>query len=425
MSRGKPLIEKISIRQFKSICKADLDLGRVNMFIGGNGSGKSNVLEAIGVAAACVGRGVDDRELQNKGIRVTPPPLMSSSFPSMADKKSFSLFVRMSGGVEYEVELESVDDDRLLAITTEHCEKGVRVFHRTKNEGKPTDGPVLQLDPARGAWETIRSIPSDLGVVKDALDTLSKFAIYAPQVEFLRGQEAGLSPVSSVGLHGEGLPSAVRSLLEQRDSMRDTEQGAFLSETLQLVFLPGWADFVQVGAIDDRLVSRAVAGKGEDKPMLYFEDKYLEEHRKRLSVYDSSEGTLFLLFVSVLLVHSESPKMFALDNVDNSLNPAMTREMLERIIDITKVASDKGMEFGPRQVFLTSHNPTALDAFDLFDNDQRVFVVSRNDKGHTEIERLKPAAGMTREDWVATHHGNSLSKLWIEGVIPGALGPAL
>ena len=159
--------------------------------------------------------------------------------------------------------------------------------------------------------------------------------------------------------------------------------------------------------------------------MLYFEDQYMETNRKKLSVYDSSEGTLFLLFVAALLVHSDSPRIFALDNADNGLNPSMTRKMLERIIRIVKTASEEPLDCGPRQVFLTSHNPTSLDAFDLFDNDQRVFVVSRNEYGNTEITRLKPADGMTREDWVATHHGNSLSKLWIEGEIDGALGPNL
>ena len=74
-------------------------------------------------------------------------------------------------------------------------------------------------------------------------------------------------------------------------------------------------------------------------------------------------------------------------------------------------------------MFLTSHNPTALDAFDLFNDDQRVFVVSRNDKGNTVTERLLPKEGVTRDDWAAEYSGMNLSQLWIEGVIPGALRP--
>ena len=424
----RPLIERIAIQRFKSICKAELDFGRVNMFIGINGAGKSNLLEAIGVASASVGRGVEDQELQNKGVRITPPPLMTSSFRSMVgEDKSFVLSVGMSGGIEYEVELESVDDDRRLSIVTESCKRDDHeIFQRSKEAGElkdPIEISFPNLSSVQGIWGPIRTIKSDIAGVTYALDILSKYAIYAPQVEFLRGQAPGLTPVTSVGLHGEGLPAAVKSIIEHQSAVKDTWEGSLLLDALQLVFLPGWANFVQVGKIDDRLVSRAVIGKGQSQAMLYFEDQYMEESRKRLSVYDSSEGTLFLLFVAALLVHSDSPKIFALDNVDNGLNPAMTRKMIEKIIEITDEASNNEFQCGPRQVFLTSHNPTALDAFDLFESDQRVFVVRRNSAGHTEITRLKPAEGVTRDDWVAMNHGNSLSKLWIEGAIADALGP--
>jgi len=41
------MIEKIHIKNFKSIYDLELDVGRVNLFIGENGSGKSNLLEAL------------------------------------------------------------------------------------------------------------------------------------------------------------------------------------------------------------------------------------------------------------------------------------------------------------------------------------------------------------------------------------------
>ena len=51
------MIKHFAIKSFKSILDASLDLGRVNVFIGANGSGKSNLLEAIGVlGAACSSR---------------------------------------------------------------------------------------------------------------------------------------------------------------------------------------------------------------------------------------------------------------------------------------------------------------------------------------------------------------------------------
>ena len=427
--RFDTLIERITIQRFKSVREAELDLARVNMFIGNNGAGKSNVLEAIGVASASVGRGVGDRDLQQKGVRVTPPPLMTSAFPPVdADETAFRLSVRMSGDIDYAVELASSEDGRFLWFVSEKCEHaGNAVFQRTKQSAHLLqDLQFSGLDLDVGIWQQIRSLSSvtTLHAVREALDTLAQYAIYAPQVGSLRGQRGGLTPVASVGVNGEGLPAAVESILIQHSEVADARETELQSNALQLAFLPGWANSVHVGRIDDRLVSRAISGKGEERPMLYFEDKYMEGRKRLLSVYDSSEGTLFLLFVAALLVHRESPRIFALDNADNRLNPSMTSRMIESVIKITKIASSNQLDCGPRQVFLTSHNPTALDAFDLFDNDLRVFVVSRNDAGNTEVTRLEPPESVTRDDWIAMHGGQNLSQLWIDGAIAGALGPA-
>ena len=42
------MIEKLTVNSFKSLESVEVDLGQVNVFIGANGSGKSNLLEAPG-----------------------------------------------------------------------------------------------------------------------------------------------------------------------------------------------------------------------------------------------------------------------------------------------------------------------------------------------------------------------------------------
>ena len=41
------MFKRLAIKNFKSIIYLTIELGRVNVFIGANGMGKSNVLEAI------------------------------------------------------------------------------------------------------------------------------------------------------------------------------------------------------------------------------------------------------------------------------------------------------------------------------------------------------------------------------------------
>ena len=158
--------------------------------------------------------------------------------------------------------------------------------------------------------------------------------------------------------------------------------------------------------------------------MIYIVDKFMARKRNTLSPYDASEGTLFLLFVATILAHAESPPIFALDNVDGTLNPAMVRSLVDHIVTVMRgdIGGGDDRSIRPQQVFLTSHNPTALDAIDLFESDQRLFVVSRNEQGHTVFDRIQPASNMTKEKWIEAHHGKNLSGLWLDGRIRKALG---
>lgn len=74
------MINKIRIDGFKSLRDLEIDLGVVNVFIGANGSGKSNILEAIGVLSAAAGGRIDDEALIRRGVRPGLPSLYKSSF---------------------------------------------------------------------------------------------------------------------------------------------------------------------------------------------------------------------------------------------------------------------------------------------------------------------------------------------------------
>ena len=80
MDRLPEVISEIRIRNFKSIHDLTLKPGRVTVLIGENGSGKSNILEGIGFAAAAAADKLDGEFLFNRGIRVTEPKWMMSAF---------------------------------------------------------------------------------------------------------------------------------------------------------------------------------------------------------------------------------------------------------------------------------------------------------------------------------------------------------
>ena len=406
-----------------------LNLSQVNIFVGGNGSGKSNVLEAIGVMSAALDRGLGDSDLSRKGVRITPPELMKSAFKNVDLPKTLQLAGLLERDITYRVNLRGKQDDPLLAFHSEYCSrKESRIFGRSPH-GATVFGKSIygHLSKHRSMWDQVRNAYDFPMEVQEGLDGLSVYAIYSPQTAVLRGMQQGQVDTSPIGLHGAGLPEAVLGLIQQLKNARRASQRKRSPATCQLkdkafelVWLPQWINQVKVGGIEKHLTSRESLSSGED--MVYFVDKFMHKKRRGLSAYDSSEGTLYLLFAAVLLSHNDSPKMFAFDNVDSALNPHMTRALWETIIDTVETATDENLDCGPRQVFLTSHNPTSLDAFDLFSERQRVFVVERNDEGHTEVTPLTPREGMSREEWYEAKAGKNLSQLWLDGEIRGAMG---
>ena len=432
------MITRLAIRRFKSIHKSSFKPGRVNLFIGGNGAGKSNVLEAIGVVSAALERGTSDDDLGRKGVRITPPELMKSAFKHLKLPKTLQITAEFPSETIYRVNLTGSPEDAILGFLSEGCTHGgEKIFRRNHADstvlGKSIPG---RLSRHRSIWDQVRNAFEFPSAVEDALENLHKFTVYTPQTDFLRGVKSGKVHTPPIGLHGEGLPEAVRGLLRQLHGLERKQRKqssaarkknkanyTLTRRAAQLAFLPQWASTVKVGKVEEYMASRDMLDR--DRDMVYFIDKFMHRKRNTLSVYDSSEGTLFLLFAAVLLSHKESPRVFALDNVDSALNPAMTRALLEAVIEITNTSCQENLDIGPRQVFLTSHNPSSLDAFDLFDEHQRIFVVERNEEGHTEITRLRPNRGMSREDWYEAANGRSLSQLWLDGWIRGALGKSV
>jgi hypothetical protein len=424
------MLDSLDITRFKSVRTQQLSFGRINLFIGGNGSGKSNLLEAIGLTSACLGRGLGDSDIVAKGLRLTPPELMKSSFKNEVLPRTLELSAQFSGSIGYKATLQSSERDPLLRFFSESSNRGAQpVFGRSNRGARATGVPHAdRLDPHRGIWDHIKAtydIPKD---VNDCFLKFSRFMIYSPQTDFLRGRRSGPLNSPPIGLHGEGLPEAASGLLfnwskaKQKSSSETTvnPEWDIVKSCVELMWMPGWASSFGLHRGKASLTSREIADRSSQT--VYFIDRYMHTSRNQLSVYDSSEGTLFLLFMAIILAHPDAPRIFALDNVDSALNPRLTKKLVEQICKVVKTTKTGMTSFGAEQVFLTSHNPTSLDAFDLFDDDQRVFVVTRNDKGHTVAERLKPADGMTREDWNTAKAGRNLSQVWLDGGIPGALG---
>ncbi len=427
------MFRKLHIQRFRSIRDATLEFGRVNLFIGGNGAGKSNVLEALGLISAALGRGVDPVTLAQRGVRLSRPNLFKSSFRGFEHPKTFSLKADF-GVADQTSTYKCAFYGGKGAELTFHTEKlvvdGSDVLTRTPSHGaRIHGGPAIKpgrLGPERSLWDIASQLASVEGATIDATDTVSRYAIFSPQTAVMRGVARVESPVLPLGLSGSGLARCLDEVIDDlHEHRRRSRLGRMLSRLLELPELPGWTSHLAVGEPDPDVLPDSVnVAAGET--VLYFQDRYMRPGRNHLSPYDASEGTLYLAFIAALMAHRETPPIFALDNVDGTLNPALVRRLVEQMVSTVCSATARRYGWLPQQVFLTTHNPTALDALDLFDPDHRVYVVYRDQSGKpagaTRFYRLQPAPGMSREDWVVNQSGRTLSELWIQGRIREALG---
>ncbi len=415
------MLKRLTIRDFRSIVnggKSPLEFGRLNLFIGPNGAGKSNVIEAIGIVSAALGGGIAPRDLEQRGVRLSLPKMFKAAFKRRKIPKEFKLTAETDNCV-YALSAIAGDGSETLNINSERLDiRGNRLFG--KNIGgsvraKLVDDPLLTEASQRAKIEPFQSLYGALKAFlpldeKDRaeLDALSRYAIYAPQTAVLRGQALDARQAHPLGLTGGRLAAALREI---RRSWIGNRKTPYWRNVQDVIRASGWAEFATSGRQDPGVVPGAVPSL-ED--VVYFIDGFMKPERSTLSAYDASEGALYLLFVAVLLHHPDSPRIFALDNVDGTLNPGLVRKLVRNIIDT--VAADP-----TRQVFMTSHNPAALDELDLFNPDHRVYVVHRIENGHTEFYPVRPDPNWTREEWERRKGGKNLSALFVDGEIPYAL----
>jgi len=185
------------------------------------------------------------------------------------------------------------------------------------------------------------------------------------------------------------------------------EGNQWLAETVgEILPLIDWAKSFGSGPSSTMPLSPSAAAS---KQVVRFRDRFMAEKRNTLTGYDASEGALYVLFAAVLALHPKSPKFFALDNLDQAINPRLARRLAEAFCKWILESKD------PRQVLLTAHNAAVLDGLPLKDERVRLFAVDRDNRGHTVARRIELSEKLLEK----ASQGWTLSRLWMNGLIGG------
>lgn len=423
------MLKAIGIENFKSARKLDLSFGRVNIFIGANGTGKSTILEALAFAVASENNKLNTELLEIRGIRITEPQLMRSGFEKVnKDPISIKLFLGEKNTIarhykvdnsneefsNWEIVKDTViknDDDSLEGKVVEDQYLSINMFKDLKNtilnitELLNSDGmnklfeddketlkkhikELMETQKGKEIKEINKYIVNVENDIENGIKSLIDFAIYSPEYRELRTpyKEGALKPL---GVNGEGLFKLYRNIcVEQPEDKEDIEDGLALID---------WFDSLEeLSELEDDLV---------------INDRFIPY---KINQRSTNEGFLYILFYMCLIVSQKTPKIFAIDNIDTALNPGLCRELVKLICKMSKKYD--------KQIFLTAHNPAVLDGLNLNNDDERLFVVSRERKsGATKVKRID----INNKPTVKVEHKKGevlpLSEAMLRGYIPNAL----
>lgn len=387
-------LKKIAFRNFKSLYDVSFEPGKVNVFIGANGAGKTTILEAIGLLSAAMTDRVNDGSLQRKGIRLSAFPMYKSRFRSIGRTKltvSLSLEWEQNSDIfEYDVHL-TTPKDKDTDYWKYHSEafwvNGQKKWGRSNASQNQSNNHIgfflIEDDPE---LEDGRSIAKHF----------ESYGIFQPNTLTLRGTVSDPNQVSPIGLNGGRLAEALEDIIKEKEG--DVFLGSlYMDDVLELI---DWASDISINVPTKTRINPSVP---MTRQIIEFTDYFLNETAK-FTGYDASEGALYVLFMLCLAMHPKAPSIFAVDSFDHALNPRLAKKL-------TQVFCDQILK-NDKHVFLTTHNPLVLDGLDLSNEDIRLFAVDRDKNGYAQINRIKVSQELINE-------GQSLSRLWINGRLGG------
>ena len=365
------VLDRISIKGFKSIRSAELEIRPINVLIGANGSGKSNLLEAMAFLQAIragnlqgyVGRAGGADRLLHFGAKTTDEMAISARFSN-------------EGICEYRLALTPTDTGALYPKSEAlvFWDKEIYPDEPRKRviSGKGGEAGISRLSAGRESPER--------KYVCKCIDGWRVYHFHDTGSASRLKRTADLNDNRYLRPDGANL-AAFLYLLRERNEI---EYGV-IRRTVQLA-APFFDDFaLEPQKLNDNTIRLEWTHLGNDD---------------RFDVSSLSDGTLrFIAIVTLLLQPVEKlPPVILLDEPEIGMHPAA----------ITLLASIIRSVSVDIQVILATQSPRLLDYFDPED-----VVVADRVKGATEISR--PDAEQL-DVWLERY---SLGELWEKNELGG------
>lgn len=352
-------LQRIVLRNYKSIDHCDIQLGHLTYLVGSNGAGKSNFLDALHLVSTALNSSLDNALNERGGL--SEVRRRSSGHPTnFGVRLEFCLPDGQTGHYAFNV---GALKNRGYEVQNEECVVngiGKGPYYRVES-GTLRDSSEATF-PAVTADRLALVAASGLRAFRPVFDALTSMSFYnlnpKLMLELQKPQEGRLLKSS-----GDNITSVIGHL-----ERSDSNQLATIQEYLQTV-VP------MVHGVERRQV-------GPMETLEFRQDMAGSKHPWRFLAQNMSDGTLRALGVLVALFQSNedySPSLVGIEEPETALHPAASAALREAL---TKASQST-------QVIVTSHSPDLLDD-PAISSDAILAVTSEG--GETRIAPLDEAS---------------------------------
>ena len=361
MNEGKPPLEKVHIKNYRSLRNVELPLKNLTVLVGPNASGKSNILSAL--------------DLFNRMMIAEKPPrveyIQDRLWAGEANSITFQLHANVKATqAVYNLELKADAENPFAAEDLSVC--GCKVISIESGVGLVRDED--------GKNET--NYKSNRLALKSAGDYGNK-PVTSAFTEFIKGWKFyDFQPKSMRGPVARFTDFIFSKSKELSDSTKLDDDGS----TLRLLL----SDWFKNAPERFQCVSTSLADSthlridhcpinGDNQLCL------LEGYEKPIPLDRASDGTLRLLAYYVLLNEPELPPLIAIEEPERNLHPAALTDIVHALEQIAIQS----------QVIITTHSSQLLDAFnhDNLSGSLGVLLLRNRHGSGTEVLNIEDIRG--------------------------------
>ena len=371
-------IVKVSISNLLSLRNVEIELNKLNVFVGPNASGKSNIVRALQLIVNTVRNGVPSLSgyKEFKDIAYGFDETSEINLKIELSIENRTIIYSLTLVADNYLEEAWIDNKEALLSNGKSGVMRVLTRHGDLKEYRKSGG-MLSSNLYRGVYRSVlASLPHDAAKELHLLAyTLRNISIHSFTPERLR-LRSGVSARPTLGYYGDNLARVLLHLyLENRKAFSSIENviKSLIPEVEEII------PHIEGSEVE-----------------IWMRVKSLIEPLKSFNI---SDGTLRILAYVTTLYSGTSLAVF--EEPENCVHP----HLLETIVDLARKA--------PCQVIMTTHSPYLLDHVGI----NEVFVVEKPGtetmvKKLSSIEEVKAVRKILEE-------GGTLGEAWYSGIMGG------